>query len=808
MLKSHDMGNNEEMYGDDFPGLKQRPGRRGGPGRHVANSPRKPLKINKGTRILLWVLYWGALVAAGMGFGLLTVLSQGLPPVSGLENYEPALPTKIYDRHGQLITSFQVERRYLKPYNAFPKDMINATVAIEDERFYQHHGVDYIGIARSVFVNIKAGRIIQGGSTLTQQLARDLFLTRDRIAIRKIREILLAQKIEDAYSKDEILYFYLNQTYYGHNAYGAEAAARVYFDKPVEQLTVEECAVIAGLARSPGLYSPYINPEKALERRNAVLMKMYEHRMIDRKKYDEAKKKPIVTAPVKREPDRAPYFSDYVRRFLIRRYGSEQVFSSGLNVYTTLDLRLQGLADKTCAWGLGRLEKNHGQRIDKYDANLTWRKLETGQVRYVRVTDMTKAVAVCDLGGGITGTMDISPAEWSFPFKASKVISVGAEIPAKVTGVYSRQKKVTLAFEQAPFLQCSLLCMDARTGDILAMIGGADYNESKYNRSVQSKRQPGSSFKVFVYTAAIDNGFTPADVIIDAPFRIEADGVVWSPHNYSRTVSGPMTIRRAIEQSINIVAARVIDEVGIETVVDYAHRMGIKSELTPVYSLALGSSDVTLVDMVDGYATLANGGVHVEPRAITRIEDRYGNVLEEFPVLQEAVLSKETCTIMTNMMEGVIDRGTAALARRYGFKGRGAGKTGTTDGTADTWFIGFVPEAIVTGVWVGRDDHEPLGSTATGETYAVPIWATFMSEALGERGDPKFDASDQILSAAICEESGLLATKKCTRVITESFLKGTVPTKFCDMHEAPDWSLRDVGATPTTPPGGTPPGVF
>jgi len=269
-----------------------------------------------------------------------------------------------------------------------------------------------------------------------------------------------------------------------------------------------------------------------------------------------------------------------------------------------------------------------------------------------------------------------------------------------------------------------------------------------------------------------------------------------------------MTIRRAIEQSINVVAARVIDEVGVETVVDYAHRMGVKSELTPVYSLALGSSDVTLMDMVDGFATVANMGVRVEPRAVMRVEDRYGNVLEEFPVQQEAVIGKETCVIMTNMMEGVLERGTAALAHRFGFKGRGAGKTGTTDGEADTWFIGFVPEGLVAGVWVGRDDHESLGHTATGETYAVPIWSTFMGEALGARGDPKFETSADILSAAVCEDSGLLATKKCTRVITESFIRGTVPTKFCDMHEAPDWALRDTNAVKPGSAEKKPPGVF
>ncbi|UCH79327.1 MAG: PBP1A family penicillin-binding protein [Candidatus Coatesbacteria bacterium] len=770
------------MAKDDFPELDRRRRRR----------VKKDRRVSRVTRIVFWTLYWGGLVGVGVGFGLMTVLSRGLPPVSGLETYEPSLPTKIFDRHGALITQFQVERRYLRPYSAFPPDLINATVSIEDERFYSHHGVDYEAILRAAWANVKAGRVVQGGSTLTQQLARDLFLTHERTYDRKIREALLAQKIEEAYTKEEILYFYLNQTYYGHNAYGAEAAALVYFDKHVEDLTVEECAVLAGLPRSPGRYSPYVNPEEALTRRNTVLDKMHELGYLPRDRYEAARAAPIKPAPVKRDPDRAPYFTEYVRRTLVRRYGSEQVFRAGLRVYTTLDLRHQALADETMAWGLARLEKNHGKKIARYDPNLKFKKLETGQVRYVRITEATKAVAICDLGGSISGTMDISPAEWSFPFKPSTVIKVGEEIPAKVVGVYPKKEKVLLALEQEPFLQCSMLVMDGPTGDILAMIGGADFNESKFNRSVQAKRQPGSSFKAFLYTAAIDNGFTPADVIMDAPFRIEADGVVWQPHNYSRGTSGPMTIRRAIEQSINIVAARVIDEVGVETVIDYAHRMGVKSELVPVYSLALGSSDVTLLDMVNGFATLANLGVHVEPRSIIRVEDRYGNVLEEFPVQREEVVPENTCTIMTNMLEGVLDRGTAGLVRRFGFRGRGAGKTGTTDGTADTWFIGYVPEGLVAGVWVGRDDHEPLGHTATGETYAVPIWGKFMSQALGERGEAQFELSDDIVSARICEESGLLATSKCTRALTESFLTGTIPTKFCDMHEPTPWEIRDI----------------
>jgi penicillin-binding protein 1A len=732
-------------------------------------------------------VYWLILVGAGVTFGMINVFSQNLPDTASLEHYEPSLPTKVYDRNGDLITQFQVERRYITPLSRFPDQLLNATIAIEDERFYKHNGVDARAIIRAAWVNLKAMKTVQGGSTITQQLARDLFLTRERTFGRKAREALLALEIERQYTKDEVLYFYLNQTYYGHNAYGAEAAARVYFGKNAKDLTLEEAAMVAGLPRNPSGFSPYVHPVAAKTRRDTVLYKMWELGYITEEEYETARNTPVKTAPFEREPSKAPYFAEYVRKELVKRYGSEKVFRGGLQVYTTLDLRLQKMADDAVMWGLDRLDKVVPLAASKYDPNLKLEKLERGQIRFVRVLEMTEAYAECDLGGGITGTIDISAAEWTFPFKPEEKIKVGEEISAKIMDIDKKERKCTLAYEERPFIQASLIAVQPSTGDIVAMVGGADFNESQFNRSVQSRRQPGSAFKVFVYTAAIDNGFTPADVIIDAPFRIQSDGVVWAPHNYSYTNSGEMTIRQAIEQSINIVAAKVIDQVGVETVVDYAHKMGIKSELVPVYSLALGTSDVTVLDMTSAFGTLANFGDCVEPRAITKIEDRHGNTIEEFPVDSEVVLPPETCAVMVNLMEGVINSGTAAVARRYGFKGKGAGKTGTTEEGADTWFIGFVPSDLSCGVWVGRDDHEGLSIRATGEYYAVPIWAKFMSAATEGEEDTGFNTGDvkDLTSALICQESGLLATSKCTRVINETFITGTAPTKFCDMHELP-----------------------
>jgi penicillin-binding protein 1A len=750
-------------------------------------------------------VYWLILVGTGATFGMVNVLSQNLPDPASLEHYEPSLPTKVYDRNGELITQFQVERRYITPLSQFPEYLLNATVAIEDERFYEHNGVDVRAIIRAAWANLKAMKPVQGGSTITQQLARDLFLSRERTFGRKGREALLAMEIERQYTKDEILYFYLNQTYYGHNAYGAEAAARVYFGKNAKDLTLEEAAMIAGLPRNSSGYSPYVHPVAAKERRDTVLYKMREVGYITEEEYETARSKPVKTAPFEREPSKAPYFAEYVRKELVKRYGSEKVFRGGLQIYTTLDLRLQKMADDAVTWGLDRLDKVVPLAALKYDPNLKLEKLERGQIRFVRVTEMTEAYAECDMGGGITGTIDISPAEWTFPFKPEEKIKVGEEISVKIMSIDKKERTCTLAYEERPFIQASLIAIEPSTGDIVAMVGGSDFSESQFNRSVQSRRQPGSAFKVFVYTAAIDNGFTPADVIIDAPFRIQADGVVWAPHNYSLTTSGEMTIRQAIEQSINIVAAKVIDQVGIETVVDYAHRMGIKSELVPVYSLALGTSDVTVLDMTSAFGTLANFGERVEPRVITKIEDRYGNTIEEFPVDSEVVLPPETCAVMISLLEGVINSGTAAVARRYGFKGDGAGKTGTTEEGADTWFIGFVPSDLSCGVWVGRDDHESLSIRATGEYYAVPIWARFMSAATEGEEDVSFKTGDvkDLTSALICQESGLLATSKCTHVINETFITGTAPTKFCDMHELPPIDKVDTESRyghPSVPP--------
>jgi penicillin-binding protein 1A len=742
---------------------------------------KRVFKIIKRTLIISLLVIVGLI---GAGIGLIQVLARDLPDVKQLEHYEPSLPTKLYDCNGKLISQFYIEQRYLVPLNDIPPQLIDATLAIEDKRFYQHWGLDPIRIVKAIWVNITSLSIKEGASTLTQQLARNLFLTYEKTFSRKIKEMILAVQIEQRYTKEEILQFYFNQIHYGHGAYGAEAAARVYFDKHVGELTLDECAILAAIPKNYSLYSPFINPEKSKERRDLVLHLMREQNKITEEEYQEAVSEEIDVFYEKRV-DKAPYFTEYVRRQLEREFGSSAVYRGGLEVYTTLDLDMQESAEKWVKWGLEKANDKFNKKPKPFDENLTFNEVKNQMIVTGKVVMMDKSQVRLDMGGGISGYLDISPQNWTFDFEPEEKISVGKEIPVKIISMNSDKKTMRVIYEEYPYVQGSLLCVDYHTGEIKAMVGGYDFDESSFNRAYQSKRQPGSSFKIFVYTAAFDNGFTPADIIMDAPFAIEGPGLRWKPHNYSYSYSGPMTIRKAVEKSINIVAAKIIDMVGIETVMDYAYRMGIKSELVPVYSLSLGSSDVTLLDMVTGVSTLANYGVRIDPYSIKYILDRNGNKIKETIPYQEEVLEEGTCSVMIDVLQGAVESGTAALTKNYGYNGVAAGKTGTTNRAADAWYVGFTSE-LICGVWVGMDDHSSIGYNATGATEAVPIWAKFMKEVVGDEYPEGFESRGDVVSATICQDSGLLATEKCKNVRVESFVGGTEPTEYCDMHEPED----------------------
>jgi penicillin-binding protein 1A len=731
----------------------------------------------------------------GIGLGLLFAFSDDLPKISGLWEFDSYLPTEVYDADDQLIASFLVERRYVVPMSRMPQNLVNATLAVEDQRFYDHWGVNLYRTLEAAMVDIIAGAKIQGASTITQQLARNYFLTMEKTYVRKIREAILAVQIEKRYSKEEILYFYLNQIYYGHGCYGVEAAARTFFNKHVEELTLPEAALLAGLPKNPGGFSPYLNPDRAKRRRNTILWLMAEVGHITEEERAWAAAQPLELAQRRRIEQKAPYFIEYIRSELEKEFGSNAVYQAGMKVYTTLDSRMQELAEKHVAAGLERVQQRWDYQPMRYDDGLEIDELELGQIREGRVVERDDEYAYIDIGGGITGRIDITPLYWHWDNPPEIELQTGSTVPVKVTSLARSAGRVDLSLEKPPYPQAALVSIDPRTGFIQAMVGGSDYDESQFNRAVYARRQPGSAFKVFVYTAAIDSGYSAADVMLDKPFVINADGVVWAPHNYSLGYSGkPMTFRQAMAMSINLVAARLILQIGVEPVRAYAKRMGIESPIAHTYSIALGSSEVTPLEMASAFGTIATLGVHVEPTAIRYILDRDGNKIKEVVPRAEVALRKETAAIIRSMMHGVTTQGTAGRAART--LGRDcAGKTGTTNNAEDCWFIGYVPQ-LSTAVWVGFDDHRTLGYNATGESHAVPLWSDYMADVLEEYEVQDFTLPEGLALErhTVCGETGLLARPECPHKVGEDFIAGTAPTQFCDLHGsgATDWMSEDA----------------
>ncbi len=674
------------------------------PSERSKSSFSKPLKIS------FFVLF----ALAGVVLGVVYSYLQELPDIRGY--VKPSLATHIYDINGELISQLWLEQRTIVSLDRIPKPLQDAVVAIEDERFYQHMGVDPVGILRAFLKNVLYGGVKEGASTITQQLARNLFLTRERTLSRKIREALLSFQIERNYAKKQILEMYLNQIYFGESAYGAESAARTYFGKHLEDLTLPECAMLAGLPRAPTNYDPYKAPLEALARRNLVLSSMANLGYITLQEATDARNTPIELKKI--EMQNAPYFVEYVRQQLESRYGANAVYKGGLSVHTTLDLRLQASAQRALAKG-----------VEATDA----------LIRKYRLTN------------------------------------IPVDLP----------------------LQGALLAMDPHTGAIRAMIGGMDFRKSVFNRAIQAHRQPGSAFKPIIYAAAIENGYTMADVFLDAPvvYQDPATGKPWRPVNFSSKFRGPTTLHTALMFSINVVTIKLLEKLGIQPVVDLARRLGIRTPIKPNLSLVLGTSEITLEEMVEAFSVFDNQGVRVEPCGILTVKDSDGRILESgTPVVQE-VLDPQTCYIMVNAMRDVIDRGTGRVIRRLGFNHPAAGKTGTTNDNVDAWFIGFTPD-LACGVWVGYDERLSLGKRQTGGETAAPIWAEFIKAALAGKPAKEFapppGTESGFVKKRICQDSGELACFHCPRLQDEIFKKETAPTKLCPLH---------CGPNPTQPGG-------
>jgi penicillin-binding protein 1A len=698
--------------------------------------------------------------AVGAAAGLLLVYSTDLPQVEELERYRPSSVTELYDGQGRVIGTFALQRRVIAAYDDYPEVLRNALVSIEDKDFYQHSGINLRRIVGAAYRDIESGGRVQGASTLTMQLARNLFLSPDRSFYRKVQEALLAIQIERRFTKPQIFTLYANQIFLGHGAYGYQAASEYYFSKPAKQLKLEEAALLAGLPKAPQYYSPINHPERALKRRNLVLNAMLEDGKITAAQAADAKSKPVALDLQKDPNSLAPHYVEEIRRYLEAKYGSDQVHESGLRVYTSLDMDLQKSARQALLDGLATYERRHGwrgkllnvvaqgQKLDKYvDPDWDEEPAVNGYL-HALVTQVSAAAAEVRFG---QHTATLAPADVAWikaKAKLPDILNAGDVVYIKVLSL-DADGKAHVSLEQDSGAEGALVAIDNATGEIKAMVGGRDFNLSKFNRATQALRQVGSSFKPYVYTAVIDQGGSPDDTILDAPATFQTASGPYSPHNYDNKFEGTITLRRALAQSRNIPALKLADRIGIKTVIDYAHRFGISSNIPAYLPVALGSAEVTPLEQTSAFSVFPNDGVRIVPRYITKVTDYEGRILEDdFSDIKD-VVSSRTARIMTSMLREVVLHGTAAAAAKMPYPL--AGKTGTTNDFTDAWFVGFSP-SLTCGVWIGYDEKKSLGEKETGARAALPIWMQFMNVALAGKDPGEFQPAPGPANTAVAQK--------------------------------------------------------
>jgi penicillin-binding protein 1A len=713
---------------------------------------------------LVGVVLFGLLVllsaAVGATAGLLLVYSTDLPQVEELERYRPSSVTELYDGHGRVIGTFALQRRVVAAYDDYPEVLRNALVSIEDKDFYRHSGINIWRIVGAAYRDIESGGKVQGASTLTMQLARNLFLSPDRSFYRKVQEALLAIQIERRFTKPQIFTLYANQIFLGHGAYGFEAASEYYFSKPARQLKLEEAALLAGLPKAPQYYSPITHPERAAKRRNLVLNAMLEDGKITAVQAADAKSKPIPLNLQKDPNSLAPHYVEEIRRYLETKYGSDQVHEGGLRVYTSLDMDLQKSARRALLDGLAAYERRHGwhgkllnviaqgQKLGKYEDPDWDEEPEINGYMHALVIQVSPAAAAVRFGQHAATLAPADVAWTKLKSKLPDILHVGDIVYIKVLSLDAGGKS-RVSLEQDSGAEGALVAIDNATGEIKAMVGGRDFNLSKFNRATQALRQVGSSFKPYVYTAVIDQGGSPSDTILDAPGTFPTPSGPYSPHNYDDKFEGTITLRRALAQSRNIPALKLADRIGIKTVIDYAHRFGITANIPAYLPVALGSAEITPLEQTSAFSVFPNDGVRIAPRYITKVTDYEGRILEEdFSDIKDAVSSR-TARIMTSMLRDVVLHGTAVAAAKMPYPL--AGKTGTTNDFTDAWFVGFSP-SLTCGVWIGYDEKKSLGDKETGGHAALPIWMQFMNVALAGKDPGEFQPAPGQGSSAIARK--------------------------------------------------------
>lgn len=864
-------------------------------------------------------------IALGITFGY---FSTTLPPVTGLSDFNPPIPSQIISADGEILMETGSEKREMVTIEDVPQKIVDAFLAAEDANFYNHNGIDYLGILRATIANLKAGRVVQGGSTITQQVAKQLYLTRERKLARKIKDMLLARVLEEKFTKDEILFLYLNQVYLGGGYYGVKAAFKGYFNKDLEEATVAESAMIAGLLVAPGKYSPYVNPSFAKKRQNYVLTRLYENGKISKEAYEEASSEPLQLRIRRATPMKGGHFTDWVRQRVVETVGNENFLQNGFKVITTLNYELQRKAERDVMNGVREIDKRQGYKgpigsvkessVDNFiiderknflkdnshyftlfpngdveyeqtynekvlDQVFAYEKLNKRRVEgealypdnqadfddpmrsFLKDGEYYKAIiehvdniqdTVFASIAGVKGFIPQKNFQWArerivqvepnyVPLitNPGKILKRGDIVLVKIEAMKSSpfyhfpkyyrerikeksefikelkgQSFLRLSLEQEPDAEGALVAIDNFDGKILALVGGADFTKSQFNRAIQSLRQPGSSYKPIIYAAALENGFTPANLLLDSPESLGGvdDSLNWKPRNYDGKFKGAMTFRTALQNSRNVPTIKLASQVGVEKVIEFTQRLGLDAEIAPDLSLSLGSFGVTLLNMTSTYAIFPNGGNLIQPFSIVSVTDRFGKEyeieevekdepeelkIEENKEIAEMkktfdeektddveeveeinqfledlkdnyVYDKRLAYIMTNLLKGIIQYGTGRSAR--GVSSFIGGKTGTTNNYVDAWFIGFSPR-ISLGVWTGFDDNQTLGFGEAGSKAALPIWKDFMKFYIEKSGETDFKIPDGIVNVRIDKNTGKLANTAVDATLMESFVVGTEP---------------------------------
>ena len=776
-----------------------------------SSKKKKKTKKKKGGGFFKWLsmaVFSIFITTLLIGFiGILAIyytFTDELPDVRVLKSFEPSTVTLMYSDQDQLIAELYLEKRIVVPLNKIPTQLKQAALAVEDANFYRHMGIDLKAVFRAFLTNMKAGRVVEGGSTITQQLSKTLFLTRERSLARKIKEAILSIRMELIFTKDEILEMYLNQIYYGHGSYGVEAAARTYFGKSVQNLSLDEVAIIAGLPKSPNNYSPYRNPKRARSRRNHVIRRMAQEGFIKSNEAKQAMKKPFTLGEVTNMLNRAPYFVEYIRKQLMTMYGRNKVYKSGLKVYTTLNIEKQILAQEATKKNLLIADKRYGYRgpLGTMDISLPEIVLQESLSEINNFTEgihpktgtnikgLVKSVnkeyltVLTGQGEGIIELKDMDWARepnikvdgrWARIHRVDKNFYPGDKILVKVLGIYESGSLWSLSLEQEPEVESALISLEPHTGHIKALIGGYDFSKSQFNRAIQAVRQPGSVFKPIVYATAISKGFSPASIIIDSPIIFKEkdhDFDKWKPVNFEKKFYGPTPLRKALAKSRNIITVKLLQKIGTRSVIQMAKNLGINSHLENNLSIGLGSSGVTLKELVSAYSAFANRGIRVEPQGIRYVENRNGKILYKNSQKITQPITSGTAQIVTSLLQSVVQEGTAKKVRSLNRPT--AGKTGTTNNYIDAWFMGFTPK-LITGVWVGKDNVEPLGRNETGSRTAIPIWLDYMKGALINTPIQNFPVSSETVFAKINPQTGSLAKHDDSKGFFELFLKDKIP---------------------------------